>query len=222
MKKDAKIIGVWGGRGSGKSTRIKELVKQNHRVIVADPIGEYGEAGFQSYKTHEGLYKALKGAWNSGFRMALDISEHPDMQASFLRLSRDLRQIQKPYYDGKDSRMITLVVDEMSLLVPNRSMAAGETDFLMLCNVGRHYGIEIIGASQRLAQVHMDFRGNCAENYYFRTTAHVDKQAARQILGPSHADELAGLSPHEYLHFKDGQIISGVNDFARQRRRAGA
>lgn len=220
MNKDAKIIGVWGGRGSGKSTRIKELVKYESRVIAVDPVGEYHEAGFQSYKTHQGLYKALRAAWNTGFKFALDVSEHPDMQASFLKLSRDLRQIQRPYYDGKDSRKITLVVDEMSLLVPNRAMSANERDFLMMINVGRHYGVEIIGASQRLAQVHTDFRGNCAENYYFRTTAHVDKNAARQILGPTKADELALLQPHEYIHMADGQISKGVNDFARKKVRA--
>lgn len=217
MKKDAKIIGVWGGRGSGKSTRIKELVRQNNRVIAVDPIGEYAEAGFQAYKTHQGLYKGLRAAWNSGFRFSLDVSEAQDMQGMFLKLSHDLRLIQKPYYDGKDSRKITLVVDEMSLLVPNRSMAEGERDFLMLINVGRHYGIEIIGASQRLAQVHTDFRGNCAENYYFRTTAHVDKNAARQILGPSHADELGLLKPHQYIFMADGRIVKGINDFARQK-----
>lgn len=45
FKKDAKIIGVWGGRGSGKSTCVKEMTAKNNRVIVIDPIGDYEGAG---------------------------------------------------------------------------------------------------------------------------------------------------------------------------------
>lgn len=215
FSKDAKITGVWGGRGSGKSTRTKELVKDATRVIVVDPIGDYSAAGFREYRTLRGMYQAIKENWNSGFRMCLNLAGVADPEAVLLQLSRDLFLIQKPYYEGKDSRKITLVVEEMSVLVPNVTKAKGEREFLRLCNLGRHYGVEIIGVSQRMAQVHTDFRGNTSEDYFFRLRAEVDYNSAAQLLGRAHVDTLRRLQAHEYIRFKDGEVTKGVNDFAR-------
>lgn len=211
MNKDAKIIGIWGGRGSGKSTRIKELIKPLSRVIVIDPTGEYiREKGFTSYKTLKGLYTAIKKHWNKGFKVSLDLSHEMDKQKIVRQLSRDLLKIQAPYFENRDSRKISLVLDEMSLLVPNQAMKPNEREFLELCNLGRHYGVEIIGASQRLAQVHTDFRGNTAENYYLRMMEHRDIQAAKGSIG-QHALELAQMKPHEYLHFTADGVKKAKN-----------
>lgn len=209
MNKDAKITGVWGGRGSGKSTRIKEIIATHPRVITADPLGEYQNR----YLTHKGLYTAMKNAWSGTFKLSLDVSHHPDPAQSLLKLSRDLLLIQRPYFEGKDKRKLTLVIDEMSIMVPNKTMKSEERDFLRLCNLGRHYGIEIIGASQRLAQVHPDFRGNCAENYFFRMASHIDIQAAKQVIGPSHENALRELQTHHYLHYANGSVTKGKNNF---------
>lgn len=211
MKKDAKIIGVWGGRGSGKSTRIKELVRSETRVIVIDPTGEYKrERGFTSYKTVKGMYRGIRDAWVSGFKVALDLSEIMDKESVVRQVSVDLLTMQKAYFEERDSRKIILVIDEMSLCVPNRTMKPTEREFLQLCNLGRHYGVEIIGASQRLAQVHTDFRGNTAENYYLRMMEHVDIQAAKRSIGEQ-AAKLPTLAPHNYLHFTTEGLKQGRN-----------
>ena len=211
MKKDAKIIGVWGGRGSGKSTRIKEIVKALPRVIVIDPTGEYmREKGFVSYKTLKGMYRGIRDNWNKGFKVSLNLSEVMDKEAIVRQISTDLLVMQKAYFDERDTRKITLVIDEMSLCVPNRTMKPDEREFLQLCNLGRHYGVEIIGASQRLAQVHTDFRGNTAENYYLRMMEHVDIQAAKRSIGDQ-AAKLPTLAPHNYLHFTSEGVKAGKN-----------
>lgn len=218
FSKDAKIIGVWGGRGSGKSTKVKEMTRKNDRVIVIDPIGDYNASGFTEYVTLKGLYKALKNNWNRGFRVTLNLAGYPDPEAVLLQLSRDLFMIQRPYYEGRDSRKLTLVVEEMSVLVPNITKAKGDRDFLRLCNLGRHYGVEIIGVSQRMAQVHTDFRGNTSEDYFFRLRAEVDYNSAAGIIGRSYIESLRGLQAHEYLHFQDGRVTKGQNDFLKKKK----
>lgn len=214
--KDAKIVGIWGGRGSGKSTRTKEIIAKQDRVIVVDPIGDYAkEKGFREYRSLRGMYRAIKEGWNKGFKCCLNLAGVDDPEAVLLQLSRDLFIIQKPYYEGKDGRKITLVVEEMSVLVPNTTKAKTDRAFLQLCNLGRHYGVEIVGVSQRMAQVHTDFRGNTAEDYFFRLRAEVDYNSAAQLLGRQHVDTLRGLSAHQFIHFKDGEVKTGENEFLR-------
>lgn len=212
MKKDAKIIGVWGGRGSGKSTRIKEIIADNNRVIVLDPIGDYvHERGFTVYRNLKTVYRAVKKFWNTGFRIVLVVPRGENPREVLEQLSDGLFLIQKPYYEGRDSRKITLVVEEMALSYPEKTLGSKERNFMELINLGRHSGIEIIGASQRIAEVKKNFVGNAAEHYFFRMGAAVDYQAAVQLTGREYLDTLKALKTHEYLHFQQGKVSKGKN-----------
>lgn len=210
MNKDASITGVWGGRGSGKSTRIKEIIKGKDRVIALDPLGEYAAEGFIETHSLKELYKVLSESWNEKrFGISLNLMHAPDPAQTLRCLSGDLIAIQEAYKNEQDDRKITLVLDEMSLLVPNTTMQPNQRQFLNLCNLGRHYGVEIVGASQRLAQVHTDFRGNCAEHYFFRMSQAVDLTAAKQVI--KEADQLPTLAPHEFMHWSDAGVTRGKN-----------
>lgn len=212
MKKDAKIIGVWGGRGSGKSTRIKELTAQNKRLIVLDPIGDYAqEKDFTTYRSLKALYQGIKKNWNKGFRAVLLVPRGQNPRLTLERLADGLFIIQKPYYEGRDTRKITLVVEEMSLCYPEKTLGANERNFMELINLGRHSGIEIIGASQRIAEVKKNFVGNAAEHYFFRMGAAIDYSAATQLTGREYMDQFKNLQTHEYLHFEQGEVKAGVN-----------
>lgn len=212
MKKDAKKIGVWGGTGSGKSTRAKELIAKNKRVIVIDPIGDWThEKGFKPYKTLRGLYKAIKAGWNTGFRCVLIVPRGSDPQAMLEELAEGLFIIQQNYYNNRCSKGITLVVEEMSLCYPERTLGKGERSFLELVNLGRHYGVEIIGISQRIAEVKKNFVGNCTEHYFLRLGSAADRNAVTGIIGTEHKQTVMGLQTHEYLHFSQGSVTKGKN-----------
>jgi hypothetical protein len=212
MKKDARKIGVWGGTGSGKSTRVKEIIKNNNRVIVIDPIGDYEqEKGFKCYKTLKGLYQAIKKGWNTGFKAVLVVQRGKNPQAMLEELAEGLFKIQEPYYQGKEKRILTLVVEEMSICYPERTLGQNERSFLELVNLGRHYGIEIIGVSQRIAEVKKNFVGNCSEHFFFRLGSASDRNAVTGIIGPEHKKELISLGAHEYLHFAFGKVSKGKN-----------
>lgn len=213
MKKDAKKIGVWGGTGSGKSTRVKEIIKGNNRVIVIDPIGDYvHEKGFKCYKTLKGLYQAIKSGWNTGFKAVLVVQRGQDPFAMLEQLSEGLFKIQQPYFNNQDSKPITLVVEEMSLCYPERTLRANERSFLELVNLGRHYGIEIIGVSQRIAEVKKNFVGNCTEHFFFRLGSAADRNAVTGIIGTEHKQAITALQTHQYLHFASGETKAGRNE----------
>lgn len=212
MKKDARKIGVWGGTGSGKSTRVKEIIRDNRRVIVLDPIGDYQrERGFRCYRSMKGIYAAIRKQWNTGFRLVLTIPRGNDAHAVLEELAEGLFKIQQPYYENKPCQEITLVVEEMSLSYPERTLGQGERSFLELVNLGRHYGVEIIGVSQRIAEVKKNFVGNCSEHYFFRLGSAADRNAVTAIIGTEHKSALMALQTHEYLHFSQGNVTKGKN-----------
>tara|TARA_R110002124_G_scaffold14054_4_gene63237 strand:+ start:1089 stop:1748 length:660 start_codon:yes stop_codon:yes gene_type:complete len=213
MNKDAERIGVWGASGSGKSTRVKELLKGNKRCIVIDPQGDWArDSSFRSYKTQQGLFKAMKSSWKAGFRLVLEVDEEKDHLPDVLQsMARAMFIVQRPYNEGKDKRQITLVIDEMADMFPNRTLSAEQQSFTKLCRKGRHYGVNIIGASQRLAEVHTSFRGNQSRAYYFRQAEAVDVQRALQSLGTEHKPALLGLADHEYLLKEGGRVTKGKN-----------
>lgn len=211
IKKDAKIIGIWGGRGSGKSTRAKFLAKHYQRLIVIDPAGDYWGKDYIRCKNLNDVLKAIKLNWARDFKIYFDISHADDYESELLALSRALFIVQKPYFAGRDRRKMCLICDEMSLTAPNQKKAKGSRDFLKLVNLGRHYGLEIIGISQRPAQVDTDFRSNCAENYFFRLADHNDISAVKSTLG-SLAESCTRLEPHNFYYKDDmGKIVKGKN-----------
>lgn len=214
------MIGCWGGRGSGKTTRQIELIEKRDRVIVLDPMKSFAGKGFRRVNSLRDLYKAMKAGWGSGFRLILST---PSSEAGCIeimrKLSRDLFLIQKPYFDFKDSRKITLVLDEAHKFFPNRRMTPEEQEPLEdIIALGRHYGIEMISASQRLAKVWTEYRGNCSQHYFFMQGDHSDFSAVLAIIGTEHKAALRGLNVHEYLHKSQGLgIKKGRNQakFAR-------
>lgn len=216
LSKDAKRVGIWGGSGSGKSTRLKELTRTDNRLIVLDPIGDWEqERGFKSYKTLRGLYSGIRAGWNTGFRLVyLADKGLPEL---LQEISRALFVIQQPYFKGEDTRKISLAIDEMADFYPNKTLSAADGDFQKLCRKGRHYGVNIYGVSQRLAEVHPSFRGNAEENYYFRQNTATDVNNALQSLGSQHKTALLGLQPHHYLHNASGKVSKGINEFELKR-----
>ncbi len=215
MKKDAARTGIFGASGSGKTTRFLEMIEEQklNRLIILDPMGDWKDIkGFKAYKTLKGLYTAMKQNWNGEFKLVLDVDEDDFYLPDILQqISRDLFIIQKPYADGKDKRKITLGIDEMADYYPNKTLAKDEQGFQKLCRKGRHYGVNIIGASQRLAEVHTSFRGNMSQNYYFRQGDAADVNRALQQLGAEYKPALQGLADHEYLLKSSNGIHKGKN-----------
>lgn len=206
--KDAKAVAVYGRRGAGKSTCVKRLIRDCRRLVVWDPMGEYGrERGIAATSSVAATLRQMQAGWARGFRVAYVPSG--DFVASLHRLSVALWGAQAPYDAGRDPRKIMLVVEEMNLGFPH-SLPAGKDGFLRLILQGRHRGIEIIGVTQRPALVSPNFRSNTAETYCFALADHVDLETLKKQVG-KRALELQRLENHRYLHIAGGQVSEGKN-----------
>lgn len=203
-------IGVWGASGSGKSALVKGLLRSRKRVIVFDPLDEYSKEGFTRVKISEAARTEMIRDW-SGFRVAL--VPQAGYEARYLnQISKLLIAAQEPFRKDGSKLGATFAVEEMNLSFPVRGGASRAPAFADICSRGRHYGIEVFGLSQRIAEVDMRFRGNCTETYVLRQQGGRDVEAASVVTGAT-KQRVSGIKNLQYLHEKNGEIIEGVVKF---------
>lgn len=201
-------IGVWGASGSGKSSYVKKAIKGRGRVVVFDPLAEYGPLCRVTVRTADDVRKAMASQWRS-FRIAY--VPPAGMEARALsQLCKLLMRAQQTYKDTGRGMGLTLVVEELNLSFPVSGGAARCPGFAEVCSRGRHYGIEVYGLSQRIAEVDTRFRGNCTETVVLRQQGPRDLRAATDVLGIStDGNAVRNLRNLQYLHERNGKVSKG-------------
>lgn len=203
-------IGVWGASGSGKSTYVKRMIATRRRVIVLDPMAEYSKGGLSQASSVEAVRKAMVKDW-TGFRIAL--APRAGREADYLNsLCHLILMAQKPYVDGKSKLGLSLVVEEMNTAFPVHGGERKCPMFADMCSRGRHFGVEIIGVSQRMAEVSTRFRGNCTETVILRQQGKNDLNTSAETTGIDVA-KLRALKNLEFLHYKAGDVTAGKLTF---------
>jgi hypothetical protein len=200
----AQRLGLFGSSGCGKTTKARELTKNLNRVIFIDPLCEWvKEKDIKPVYTLDGIKKALKKQYNTGFRFAF-IPEFGKEVQQVDELCYFLAGIQSGYISGSHAAQLTLVVDELDISFPSGICQKNpKNGFAYLCRRGRHYGINLVGISQRTAQVDVCFRANCSGTYLFRHSDPIDTEKAIKILGVEWKEKFLNLSNYEYI-FKSG------------------
>lgn len=201
-------IGVWGASGSGKSSYVKAITGPQKRVVIFDPQGEYPG---KRVSLLDDVRREIRNNWR-GFRISYQPPAGKEPKA-LSALCRVLMEVQRPFKEGRPGRPLALVVEEMNLSFPVAGGAAKSPGFAEVCSRGRHYGIEVWGVSQRIAEVDTRFRGNCTETVVFRQKGARDVQAASLELGCAGSD-----LPRQNLAFlqeASGGLRSGRISFAR-------
>lgn len=210
-------VGVWGRSGSGKSSYVKHRIRGQGRVIVFDPLDEYRAEACTALAHSDGgldpVRAAMRAKW-AGFRLAY-VPPAGYEPAALSALSRLLMAAQEPFRRTGKGMGITLVVEEMNLAFPTSGGVEKAKGFADICSRGRHYGITIIGVSQRIAEVATRFRGNCTETVVFAQRGPRDLAAAASELGLHSPDRVRGLDSLAYLHERNGTVAAGNVTFAR-------
>lgn len=212
-------IGVWGASGSGKSSYVKKLIKARKRLVIFDPLEEYGpELRIRSvvHSARDSLdqvRQAMVDDWQ-GFRVAY-VPPSDKEPAALSALCKLLMAAQQPFKDGKSKAGLTLVVEEMNLSFPVSGGAQKCPGFANVCSRGRHYGIEVIGVSQRIAEVATRFRNNCTETVVLRQKGPRDLDAAAAEIGGDRA-AVARLKNLDYLHERHGNVTPGTITFPKK------
>jgi DNA helicase HerA-like ATPase len=205
-------IGIWGASGSGKSSLAKRMLKGRGRVVVFDPLDEYAAQGMKAVRRGQDMVAGIAANWR-GFRLAY-VPRAGREAAHLSQMSFTLMKVQAAYKasGGRKGAPLVLVVEEMNLPFPVHGGAEKCPGFAEICSRGRHYGIEVIGLSQRIAEVATRFRGNCTETYVLRQQGPRDVAAAADALGIDKG-RVQGLRNLDWLHNKAGEIRAGKVTF---------
>lgn len=204
MRRDPGHIGIWGRTQSGKTTRAKMILRDRSRVVVFDPLNEYGDVAPIHAANLNAVLSAIDARWRGSFGIRYVPASHSDASACLDALARLLRDVQAPYQEGRDDRHLTLMVDELAASAPN--IRRPRSAFNALCARGRHFGIELIGSSQRMAEVTTSFTGNTTTDYFFPLRSAADYDRAVALIGKHHLAELRSLEPHTCLRYEHGRI----------------
>lgn len=203
-------VGVFGRSGSGKSTYARALVAGASRVLVFDPMDEYGHgAGWRRVRTVAAVKDAMRASWGA-FRIAYIPPAGAEL-AALDRLSRLVRLAQEPARGVE----LLFVVEELNLSFPVSGGDARCAGFAELCSRGRHWRVGLVGVSQRIAEVSTRFRGNVSELVIFAQRGARDLRAAADELGTVDLGELRKLEPHHYIRLRDGRIDRGRNSLKK-------
>ena len=206
-EKHAGRIGVFGRSGSGKSTYVKNLIRDERRLVVFDPCDEYRTL---KKTTPAGVLGAAKRSYRD-FRLRVVPTGGGGEAAALSRLCDVLKLIQEPYKQNMaGAPELVLVVEEMNLSFPVHGGAEKAPAFAELCSRGRHWGIEIVGVSQRIAEVSTRFRGNLTEAVIFEQREPRDIKAAADALGAPRW-RVEELLPFEYLTEEGREIKKKKN-----------
>jgi ABC-type dipeptide/oligopeptide/nickel transport system ATPase component len=207
--KNSSRIAVYGRSGSGKSTYVKNLIKKLKRVVVFDVMAEYSQ--LQGYETAYDInqVKAIMIRKPKTFKIAYQSRAGSEQQDLHL-LSCLLALAQTPYLKGIHNTELTLVAEELSTAYPNQ-IKQNLNGFQNLCQRGRHYGINIIGITQRPATVSKNFFGNTNKTIIFPLAWQDDIKGILNLIGKKYQQDLLNLQPHNYLVFENFTITRGKN-----------
>lgn len=186
---NARIIAVIGASGNGKGLYVKERLRQwRGPILVWSPLertDDYAAViGGQRVDSIAALVDAIKAGRT---RLVLvPPNDGKAMKAAFDRFCRIAWEL----------RGWCIVVEELSrVTMPSWAPPAWKN----LSTAGRHQGLEIIGTSQRPAQIDKDFLGNCSE---IRCYGLVYPEDAKAMGGAMRIppDDLLDLPQFHYRH----------------------
>lgn len=176
IQKKRTIKLIFGKTGQGKSYLAQQLIKEEKRVVIIDPLFEY-ENGFIFYN----------------FSDLIDYySEHEPETFKFIcRFKTDL-EIDYLFRFCEVAKNLTLVLEEAEIYI---SPQARSSNFLRLVRYGRHQAISIIGIARRTAELSSDLKAQVNTIYSFCQTLPRDIQ----IMEDLGFNDVENLPPHKYL-----------------------
>jgi len=193
-KLDAQVITIYGRRGTGKTTRIRELIEKRNRVLVLSTRAEFPNqvawpdlGATISAKQFQAAYTPKKGAvLEAGHRIGLALLENK-------------------------GPLLTLVIDEAQNFMPQKGYPADLQGLVSLVQEGRHANVEIIAATQRPATVSTDLRGNAEIVYCFGLSWANDIELMASMFGREYKARIQSLEDHEFLRHERGDLTTGRN-----------
>lgn len=200
---EGKRIGLFGASGTGKTTKARILIGKICRLVVFDPKREWEREGknwlslFRPVYSLDELKKALKKSFSKRFQIVY-IPRFGDEKKELDALCKYIYLLQSSYKTQHMAK-ITLFVDEAQMGIPaGTSRNNPAHGALLLAQMGRDKGVNLIVASQRLKTVDINIRANLSSCYIFRLAELADINEANQII--HNKEGLLRMADYQYFY----------------------
>lgn len=180
----ADIIGVFGGTGTGtgKSYKVKQLIKNDTRLVIWDSLADYHGAAVSDWPRMIKILKMKK------FRVAF--------RPSFKRMEADFDRFCRIAWAVGNMRVVAEELNKVT------KPSHAPPSWREITSRGRHRGLRIIGVSQRPASVDKDFFSMATEIYAGRLTYTPDRKSLAPMLGDAKAAQLATMPDRKLVHWR--------------------
>jgi len=185
MEIQNRIVGVVGRKGSGKSTRVHDLLLYCPRFVVFDVMGEHAGENDNRLESLSRLAEFLK--WSR---------EQPTFGGTYVpsgELDEEIEEVSRLVYAHGD---LCFVCEEVPLYAQAGYMPPL---FGKLIRTGRHRQIDILWTAQRAAEVPRTATSLTDLWVLFSQTEPRDLSALADRCGREVADRVAGLGLHDYF-----------------------
>ncbi len=201
-------IGIYGASGTGKTTLARYFIRNCNRLIVFDPMEDYAKGrGWVVCHSIEKVKAAIGKRIKKGFKVAFIPMPNFEME-TLHELSEYCLWLQSGYSENKKlQNQLTFVVDELNLGYPARSHKERYNGFPTICSRGRHYGINVYGISQRVAEINTRFRGNTSAMYILRQGDLYDIDTLSRMLFTVPKEELITMKNFEVIYKNTDEIV---------------
>ena len=190
----AKVIAIMGATGCGKTTYLKKClaVKARKRTIIWSPkeaIDDYAALfpGSVLVSSAGEVLDVVRNAGKGGFHLVYQP-----------RLNRkvDESQFNVVCKIAMRARNVTFIADELHTVTKPSWAPDGWSELVMM---GRGYGTELFGMSQRPASMDKDFLGNCSEVWTGRLAYEDDAKTVAKTLRVT-PGEILDLTGYQFIH----------------------
>jgi DNA helicase HerA-like ATPase len=183
----SKVCGLFGRRGTGKTTLAREVARHQARLIVWDYLGEYGPLAFRSEGNLAALSEYLQ--WARGQQFAA---------ARYIPREGTVEEFEEWCAVAYGFRDFVVVVEEAAAVCQASYLSPA---FGRIVRQGRHRGLGLLWTTQRLNEVSRTLTGLTDVWAGFSTSEPNDLAALAQRAGRDYAERVSRLPRFEFLGF---------------------
>lgn len=178
-------------KGSGKTTRVAELVRVTPRVAIYDPMAatDYQFRRVASHIIERDLKAFHEAIAEDGFQVLYE-PELPTQDGEEWFYGDFPVFLMKCWRRVQLVGPMMIVIDEAHYTMSARTMPV---EMWNVITNGRRYGLDVCWITQRFVGVNGWVRANCDSYWFFRLVHPADLQTVSQICGPEIADRVRNL-----------------------------
>jgi len=200
MPRENEIILILGMKGSGKSTKAREVIREHRRKIWIDPMFEHSDGVI--VENFNDLVKYVEPLRHTSYSVILRTTTDGEAEKLITLLTRG--QPGQSLLPGA-----TVMIDELDKLCSPTSVPEG---IRRLANYGRHFGVNVIGVSRRPKSIARDFTANADRIIIGKIQEPSDLKYIEEFTNHAFVERAAVLDNFEFVEWPKDQQTEIVVD----------